>query len=73
MARRKQPSIPDALLGQLLDGTGPRTAFNPDGVLEALKKALAERMLNAGRLSIWVARAPPGAQTPATAMARRPC
>jgi putative transposase len=47
MARRKQPSIPDALLDQALDGTDPRTAFNPDGVLDALKKALAERMLNA--------------------------
>src|SRR6266446_7807487 len=47
MARRKQPFIPDALLDQLLDGTDPRTAFNPDGVLDALKKALAERMLNA--------------------------
>jgi hypothetical protein len=40
-------SIPDALLDQLLDGTNPRTAFNPDGVLDALKRALAERMLNA--------------------------
>jgi putative transposase len=47
MARRKQPSIPDALLDQLLDGADPRSAFNPDGVLDALKKALAERMLNA--------------------------
>ena len=47
MARRKQPAIPDALLDQLLDGADPRTAFNPDGVLDALKKALAERMLNA--------------------------
>ena len=25
----------------------PRTAFSPDGVFDALKKALAERMLNA--------------------------
>src|SRR5216683_5577211 len=47
MARRKQPFIPDALLDQLLDGTDPRTAFDPDGVLDALEKALAERMLNA--------------------------
>jgi putative transposase len=47
MPRRKQPSIPDALLDQLLDGADPRSAFNPDGVLDALKKALAERMLNA--------------------------
>ena len=47
MPRRKQPAIPDALLDQLLDGADPKTAFDPDGVLDALKKALAERMLNA--------------------------
>ena len=47
MPRRKPPAIPDALLDQLLDGADPRTAFYPDGVLDALKKALAERMLNA--------------------------
>ncbi len=47
MARRKPRSIPDALLDQLFYGAGPRTAFNPDGILNALKKALAERMLNA--------------------------
>jgi putative transposase len=47
MPQRKQPAIPDALLDQLLDGADPRSAFNPDGVLDALKKALAERMLNA--------------------------
>jgi hypothetical protein len=32
------PAIPDALLNQLLDGADPRTAFNPNGVLDALKK-----------------------------------
>ena len=45
MPRHKQPAIPDALLDQLLDGSDPRTAFNPDGILDALKKALAERRL----------------------------
>ena len=44
MARRKQPAIADALLDKLLDGADPRTALNPDGVLDPLKKALAERM-----------------------------
>ena len=44
MARRKHPCIPDARLDQLLDGADPRTAFNPDGVLDVLKNALAERM-----------------------------
>lgn len=47
MARRKQPVIPDALLDQLLDGADPKTAFAKDGLLDELKKALAERALNA--------------------------
>jgi putative transposase len=47
MARRKDPSIPDALLDQLLAGADPKTAFDPGGLLDGLKKALAERALNA--------------------------
>jgi putative transposase len=47
MARRKQPVIPDALLDQLLAGADAKTAFDKDGLLEELKKALAERALNA--------------------------
>lgn len=47
MARRKAPHIPDALLDQLLAGADPKTAFESDGLLDALKKALAERALNA--------------------------
>jgi hypothetical protein len=47
MPRRKQPAIPDALPDQLLGGADPKTAFDPDGMLDALKKALAERRLNA--------------------------
>jgi putative transposase len=47
MARRKAPHIPDALLDQLLAGADPRTAFGANGLLEDLKKALAERALNA--------------------------
>ncbi|HEU02075.1 MAG TPA: IS256 family transposase, partial [Aurantimonas coralicida] len=47
MARRKEPSIPDALLDQLLSGADPKTAFDPGGLLDGLKKALAERALNA--------------------------
>jgi putative transposase len=47
MARRKQPAIPDQLLDQLLAGADPKTAFDKDGLLDALKKALAERALNA--------------------------
>ena len=47
MARRKQPVIPDALVDQLLAGADAKTAFDKDGLLDELKKALAERALNA--------------------------
>ncbi len=47
MARRKAPSIPDAALDQLLAGADPKMAFEADGLLDELKKALAERALNA--------------------------
>jgi hypothetical protein len=47
MARRKQPVISDALLDQLRAGADAKTAFDKDGLLDELKKALAERALNA--------------------------
>jgi putative transposase len=47
MPRRKELKIPDALLDQLLAGADPKTAFDPNGLLDGLKKALAERALNA--------------------------
>jgi len=47
MPRRKEPKIPDGLLDQLLAGADPKTAFDPNGLLDELKKALAERALNA--------------------------
>jgi putative transposase len=47
MARRKEPKIPDAILDQLLAGADAKTAFDPNGLLDELKKALAERALNA--------------------------
>jgi putative transposase len=47
MARRKAPRIADALLDQLLAGADPKTAFDADGLINDLKKALAERALNA--------------------------
>lgn len=47
MARRKEPTIPDAILDQLLAGADAKTAFDPGGLLDDLKKALAERALNA--------------------------
>lgn len=47
MPRRKAPVIPDAILDQLLAGADAKTAFHPDGLIDQLRKALAERALNA--------------------------
>ena len=47
MPRRKDPRIPDGVLDQLLAGADPKTVFDPNGLLDDLKKALAERVLNA--------------------------
>ncbi len=47
MARRKQSRIPDHWLDQLLAGADAQSAFVKDGLLDELKKALAERALNA--------------------------
>jgi putative transposase len=47
MARRKEPRIPDHLLDQLLAEADAQSAFAKDGLLDELKKALAERALTA--------------------------
>jgi putative transposase len=47
MARRKSPVIPDELLDQLLAGRDPQAALGKDGLIDELKRALAERALNA--------------------------
>ena len=47
MARRKDPVIPDAILDQLLAGADAKTAFDQNGLLDQLKKALTERALKA--------------------------
>ena len=47
MSRRKEPIIPDAILDQLLAGADAKSAFDSNGLLDQLKKALAERALNA--------------------------
>ena len=47
MARRKAPVIPDELLDQLLAGRDPQVALGRDGLVDELKRALAERALNA--------------------------
>ena len=47
MPRRKEPRISDTLLDQLLAGGDAKAAFDPNGLLDELKKALTERALNA--------------------------
>ena len=47
MSRRKEPSIPNELLDQLLAGGAASAAFEQGGLLDSLKKALTERALNA--------------------------
>ena len=47
MTRKTRPAISAGLLDQLLDGHDPSTVLHSDGLLGDLKKALAERMLNA--------------------------
>ena len=46
MARRKRP-IPPEVLDRLLDGTDPQKVFESDGLIDELKRALAERILDA--------------------------
>lgn len=41
MSRRKEPVIPDAILDQLLAGADAKSAFDGNGLLDQLKKALA--------------------------------
>src|SRR5919202_5159969 len=47
MPRHEEPKIPDAVLDQLLAGADPKAALDPGGLLDGLKKAFAERALNA--------------------------
>src|SRR3546814_20850900 len=47
MSRRKEPSIPNDILDQLLAGTDAAAALSQGGLLDFLKKAFAERALNA--------------------------
>jgi putative transposase len=56
MPRRKEPRKPDAVLDQLLAGADPKTAFDPNGLIHDLRKALAERVLNAEMDHHWPAR-----------------
>jgi putative transposase len=44
MPRRKDPRIPDAVLDQLLAGADPKSVFDLNGLLDDLKKGLADRV-----------------------------
>ena len=46
-AQKEELGIADEVLDKLLEGRDPKTIFESGGVLDALKKRLAERMLNA--------------------------
>ena len=47
MATKKSSAFSAEMLDELLDGRDPATVLRSDGLLGELKKALAERMLNA--------------------------
>ena len=48
MATKTNPIKPE-LIDELLSGRDPKTLFESEGLLDELKKALAERVLNAER------------------------
>ena len=47
MANKRKPAVPDELLDQLLAGSDALEAFQSGELVQDLKKALAERILNA--------------------------
>lgn len=47
MPARKKPILPNELVDQLMAGRDPSTIFDKDGLLDELKRAIAERALNA--------------------------
>src|SRR6266852_113758 len=47
MAAKKEEAIGDEVLDELLAGRDPATVFESGGLIDELKKRLAERMLNA--------------------------
>ncbi len=51
MAANRESGITDEVLDQLLAGHDPATVFEAGGLVDELKKRLAERMLNGERRS----------------------
>ena len=56
MAANREEGIADEVLDRLLAGRDPATVFETGGLVDELKKRLAERMLNAEMDIIWVRR-----------------
>jgi putative transposase len=46
MPARKEPVLPDDVVDQLMSGRDPSTVFDKNGLLDALRRAIAERALN---------------------------
>src|ERR1035437_2600160 len=55
MAANKEGRIADEVVDQLLEGRDPATVFESGGLVDELKKRLAERMLN-GKLELSIPR-----------------
>ena len=73
MARRKPPTIPDELPDRLLAGRDPQAALGRDGLVDALKRALAEWALNAEMDHHLDSETAEAGRTAATATAARRC
>jgi hypothetical protein len=69
--------IRDEMIDERLSGQDPQAVFVKDGMLDALKMALAEQVLNAELDYTWPASAPERGPRPrattATGTAARPC
>ena len=63
-------AIEKELLDQLLAGRDPNEVFATDGLLDDLKKALSERILNAEPTSTWMVSGLKAAPIAATAIRR---
>ncbi len=66
-----EPRIPDAILAQLLAGADANMAFDRNGLIDDLRKALAEPVLNAEMGQISPARSL-ATRSKRPAYARRP-
>ena len=73
MAKNDTENFSKELLDQLLAGRDPKTVLDSGGLIGDLKKALAERMLNAEMDVHWTRSLKPGSPTIATAAAPRRC